>query len=230
MNSKLLTPRLLEVCRLVPECVSCTDVGCDHAQAAIWLVRNGKVKKMTATDVNQGPIERARHAVALAGLEDKINCIRCDGLDGVPPQDAVIIAGMGGDLIADILSRAPWTAERGTCLILQPMTAAYRLRKFLYKNGYSITKETYIAEREKLYSIICASVGRHEAEDESYFYISHAGEKDSNGCEYARRTVKKLICERDGIMRSKNVDSSDIALRNHVIERIINRFNLSSEV
>lgn len=230
MNSKLLTPRLLQVCQLVPECTSCTDVGCDHAQAAIWLVRNRKVKKMTATDVNQGPIERARHAVKLAGLENEIDCIRCDGLDGIPPQDAVIIAGMGGDLIADILSRAPWTVEKATHLILQPMTAAYRLRKYLYDSGYAITKETYVAEREKLYSIICACAGEEKAEDESCFYISRAGERDSMGSEYALRTVKKLICERDGIMRSEKADDKEIALRNNVIKRIVERFNLNSEV
>ena len=148
MNRINLTPRLERVCQLTPKCNSCADIGCDHAQVSIRLVEDGKVENMTAADVNLGPIENARAAVKNAGLENRIKCVLSDGLDGIPEQDAVIIAGMGGDLIADILSRAEWTRTGEKTLVLQPMTAQYRLREFLYENGYRIEKETYVAEKK----------------------------------------------------------------------------------
>ncbi len=226
MNEKTLTPRLKTVASLVPECETCADIGCDHAQVAIWLARQGRVDKITASDVNEGPLSRAKSAVRAANLEDRIKCVLTNGLDGIAPQDCVIIAGMGGDLIADILSRAEWTKNGERTLILQPMTAAYRLREYLFENGYSIVKETYAAEKEKLYAIICAKPGKEEHSDVSELYISKAGQRDANGCEYANRVIKKLTCELHGLLRAETPDQKDIEHRRLVIELLKNRFKI----
>ena len=126
-----LTPRLKAIVDNVIPCNTAVDVGCDHAQVGIFLAQTDKVKNMTVSDVNEGPIEKARSAVSDAGLCGKITCIRCDGLDGILPCDTVIIAGMGGELIRDILKRAEWT-KNGTRLILQPMSMGDVLRRFLF--------------------------------------------------------------------------------------------------
>ncbi len=226
MNEKALTPRLMMVASLVPECQTCADIGCDHAQVAIWLARQCKVDRIIASDVNEGPLSRAKSAVHAANLEDRINCVQTNGLDGIEPQDCVIIAGMGGDLIADILSRAEWTKSGERTLILQPMTAAYRLREFLLKNGYSIVKETYAAEKEKLYAIICAKPGMQECRDISELYISRAGEEDTNGCEYAKRIVRKLECELQGLLQAEAPNPKDIEHRRLAISLLKNRFKI----
>lgn len=86
---------------------------------------------------------------------------RCDGLADVRADevDTVVIAGMGGDLIARILAAAPWTKQAH--LILQPMTAQEDLRRWLLENGYCIAKETLAQEGKKLYVILSAT-GREQ--------------------------------------------------------------------
>ena len=228
MNNTLLTPRLLKVCELVGKCKSCADVGCDHARVAIWLCENERVERVIATDVHRGPIERARAAVKNAGLEQKITCILTDGLEGAGKTDAVIIAGMGGDLIADILSRAPWSLEEGTRLVLQPMTAAWRLRKFLFENRCAIDAEEYAKEGRRLYAVLRTG-GEFSADscpDESYFYISRAAQDSPLVGEYAAATVKKLKSELAGLERAIKPDTAAIEHRKTAIELLARRFDI----
>lgn len=226
MNEKTLTPRLMTVASLVPQCETCADIGCDHAQVAIWLARRNTARKIIASDVNEGPLSRAKAAVCAANLEDRVNCVLTNGLDKIPPQDCVIIAGMGGDLIADILKRAPWTKNGERTLILQPMTAAYRLREFLYQNGYTIEKETYAEEKEKLYAIIRAKPGKQICNNISELYVSPAGEDDANCIKYAQRVINKLTSELDGLKRAEAPNQNDIEHRREVISFLSERFKI----
>lgn len=94
------------------------------------------------------PLENARQAIRRYHLEDRIVACLSDGLDEIAPDWAqdIIIAGMGGELIAAILARAPWLRNEGKRLILQPMTHAEDVRRFLYKNGFSILKENAVQD------------------------------------------------------------------------------------
>ena len=224
--AKELTPRLMQVAQQVPECETCADIGCDHAQVSIYLASSGRVKKMLAADVNQGPLSRAKAAVSQAGLDEHISCVRTDGLEGISPQDSVVIAGMGGDLIADILAKAEWTCKEGVTLVLQPMTAAERLREFLSHSGYEILRESYVYAREKLYVIITATAGEGRIRDESELYISRAGQAHPLACDYAERLVHKLSLEISGLMRAECPDDEEIAHRRDIVSALQRRFNI----
>ena len=91
------------------------------------------------------------------GLDGIIEVRRADGLDGIEQfaPDDIMILGMGGELIARIISDAPWTKNKSINLCLQPMTHPEYLREFLLENGYEIIDEA-IAEEEKIYQIILA--------------------------------------------------------------------------
>ncbi len=133
------------------------DIGTDHAYLPIYLVGKGIVSHALACDVNQGPIDSARANIEKEGLREKISTLRTDGLHGVEDYapDFVLIFGMGGDLIVKILSEAPWLAEKQVTLILQPMTRASTLRRWLLENGFAIVGETLTFE-DKYYQTICA--------------------------------------------------------------------------
>jgi len=229
VKDKRLTPRLAKVVSYVPDCKACADIGCDHAQVAIWLVKQKKVLKMTAADVNIGPLNRAKRAVEDAGLGGQISCVLSDGLDNIPPQDCVIIAGMGGDLIADVLSRAEWTRQGERTLILQPMTAAYRLREFLSENGYRVVEESYAAEKKKLYAIICAKPGQERINDISELYMSRAGERDALAGEYARKVMAKLETELSGLERAEFKNIEAIEHRKTAAALLKKRFSFMEE-
>lgn len=209
-----LTPRLKAIVSQIDSVKCAIDVGCDHAQVGIALVEQGKVQHMTVSDINEGPISSARRAVLQAGLCDKISCIKCDGLDGIEPQDAVIIAGMGGELIADILLRAPWTKEN-CLLVLQPMTAGDDLRKFLFENGYAILKEIIVREREKLYTIITVCGGEMKLCSDADLYLYDTSHPLA--AEYLDKCIARVEKMLSGKQKGENPDAAELVY----LERLV---------
>jgi len=156
---KRLTPRLEAAAALVPEGSKLCDVGSDHARLPVALLRNGTVPSVLLTDIRPGPLERARSAIVKAGYGDRAAFLLTDGLDGVDPGsvDCVTMTGLGGETMAAILGKTPWT--RGKALILQPMQGLAELRSFLCAGGYAVTAETVAQEGRRLYSVMTVTGG-----------------------------------------------------------------------
>ncbi len=156
-----LSPRLRAASLLVPEGVRLADVGTDHAYLPAALILEGKIPFAVAADLRQGPLARARVTVREYGLAGKVAFRLCDGLKGIRPDevDAVVIAGMGGETIADILAAAPWTREQDVPLILQPMSSMPDLRMWLAGNGYRIVTEVLAREGDVLYTAFLVRAG-----------------------------------------------------------------------
>ena len=129
------------------------DVGADHGYLISYLAAKGIVPRGIACDINPQPLEKSRETVRRCGLEGKVRCVLTDGLSGIGPQDAqeVIIAGMGGDLIADIIRRADWLKSPQFHLVLQPMTKPEHLRRFLAREGYAILLEQAVRSGRFVY-------------------------------------------------------------------------------
>ena len=141
MNKKIeLSPRLRMVAGLVPPGSRLADIGTDHAYLPAALIQEGTIPAAIAADLRQGPLNRAKATVRECGLTGRVTFRLCSGLEGVRPDevDAVAIAGMGGETIADILAAAPWTRERDVPLVLQPMSSMDDLRLWLERHGYTI--------------------------------------------------------------------------------------------
>ena len=153
-----LTPRLRAAAELVESGSFVADVGTDHAYLPIALCLEGRIRGGVASDINQGPIDRARENIKKYGLEGSLDAVRTDGLDGIErySPDCIMILGMGGELIARILNDAPWTRKRGLRLCLQPMTHPEKLREFLLSEKYSIIDEKIVIEENRIYQIILA--------------------------------------------------------------------------
>ena len=150
------------------------DVGCDHAQLCALLVTEYGVEHAFASDIRPGPLENARRTIAELGLESRITPVLSDGLDAFGPGDGdtVIIAGMGGEEMTLILSRAPWAGDNGGQVILQPMTNIPKLRQWLAENGYHVKKERVIKEGRKVYTAMNIQKGADEsgAREDAYLF------------------------------------------------------------
>ena len=156
-----ISQRLLCCAEMVPPGGRVADVGTDHGYLAVYLVRQGIARSVTATDLRQKPLEKARRNAARFGAADRIGFLQCDGLSGVGPEtvDTVVCAGMGGDLIRMILEASPWVKTRGCTLVLQPQSAGQDLRRYLTGNGFEIERETLVRDGGFLYTVLRASPG-----------------------------------------------------------------------
>ena len=160
MRKLELTPRLRLLADWVPSGARLADVGTDHAYLPVWLRLHGRVVSAIACDLREGPLTRARETGQTYGA-DGIDYRLGDGLSVVSPEEAdtVVIAGMGGENIAAILNRAPWTAAGKHTLLLQPQTRAEALRAFLAENGYVIRREALVEDRGTIYPVMEAGGG-----------------------------------------------------------------------
>lgn len=149
-----LDPRLSAIAEFVRDGVSVCDVGTDHAYLPCFLAEHGWID-VYACDINPKPLARAKAEIERRGAG--VVLLRSDGLKEIPVCGDVVIAGMGGELIAEIVAAMPppfLTAELR--LILQPMTRHETLRRFLYKSGFEIIAESAIKDGGKVYVVIHA--------------------------------------------------------------------------
>ena len=162
---------------MVPECNIVCDVGTDHAYIPIYLVNNKKCKKAIASDIRPGPINIAKKNIEEYGLLDSIETRIGNGLDTIKEneEDVIIIAGMGGIIIKDILERGIDKAKKANALILQPMYAIEVVHEWLCSNGFEVYDEKLAREEKKIYDVIAAKwTGKIQKKDILYHHI---GEK-----------------------------------------------------
>lgn len=159
----MLTQRLNCIINYV-NCNCAADIGTDHAYVATELIRLGRAKRVIAADVRQGPLDAAVENIKKHGMESKIETRLGSGLSVLKPGEVseCVIAGMGGELICEIL-KADIKTARSMKLILQPMNAQYELRKYLIENGFKIIKEDIVCEGERIYNILITKSGEGES-------------------------------------------------------------------
>lgn len=150
-----LSPRLLCCASLVTGDYVC-DIGTDHAYLPVYLIMSGKCSRALATDVREGPLQSAKSTISRFQVGRAVQLLRADGFEKVPHNGItdVVIAGMGGETIRDILAAdaAAWIRS-GTNLVLQPMSKAEVLRAWLAENGFVITKENAVKDT-RIYAVM----------------------------------------------------------------------------
>ncbi len=149
-----LGPRLALCAQLVRPGRALIDVGTDHAYLPIWLLLSGKSPRAVACDVNPGPLESAARHANQYGVADRLALVRSDGLKKLGPEDGdeIVIAGMGGELILEIVSQASWLRDPAKRLVLQPMSNPGRLRLGLSALGFQVLEEFPAQDSGKIYS------------------------------------------------------------------------------
>lgn len=184
----VLSPRLALVYQLCGDTRRIIDVGCDHAQLAICLAESGAF--VFASDVKPGPLERAEAAVAASGRQGRIKTVLCDGLSAFSEQDAdtIVIAGLGGETIMDILAKSPWAFSK--TLVLQPQSRADKLRRFLFQNGCGITQERLAREQDRIYSALSAARGGAQDLSHNHWLFSESMKGDRLFPQYIKKLLK----------------------------------------
>ena len=161
----MLSKRLKAVADMVTRDKIVADIGTDHGYVPIYLVKNNICNKVYAMDINAGPLKIADKNISQEGLEKNITTVLSDGMNQLSDYmaETVIIAGMGGNLIVDILSKGE-KIKGVEELILSPHKRVDLVRKYLNRNHWKIIQEDMVADAGKYYTIIKA----HRGDDSEY--------------------------------------------------------------
>lgn len=191
-----LSPRLQSIADYVPNGAVVADIGTDHGYIPVYLVDKKISNKIIATDVNKGPLENARSYIEKKGYDKFIETRLGNGLKCLNPNevDTVIIAGMGGLLIRDILEHSKHITRTIENFILQPMVASEDLRRYLYNNGYTIVDEKLAKEGNKIYEIMFVKHGSDSVDKDIFYEIGKklVENNDVHLQEFLGNKIKKI--------------------------------------
>lgn len=213
--------RLDTIIEMIPSGARLADVGCDHAYVSISAVLRGAAFAY-ASDVREGPLSRAKQNIKAADLDGRIITALADGLDGAEKYDpdTVVIAGMGGELIARIIDGAPFVKNNVT-LILQPMTSSAELRGYLISNGFEITRERLAYEDGRIYQII---VCKHTGIPQAYTEAELLTGKDHEDRDLIPLLYQKYIKKYSTVINGLRISGADSAREESIYRELIEKY------
>lgn len=196
---------------------STIDIGSDHGYLLLEIAKKSN-DNLLGIEINEGPYENLKNNIKKSNLENQIKCIKSNGLNKITELDVlkydnVVISGMGGNLITDIIDKEMKKFENIN-LILQPNNNEYKVRKFLTHKSFEITKEFLVKENNIIYSIMCAKYKKNKnfdiTKDELIFGINLKYndifiEKWRNDLNYFLK-LKKTIPKKDSEEIKKKID------------------------
>ena len=164
------------------------DVGCDHGYQANAMLESGKCKFAYITDISAECLAKAEELLS-KNFIGKFKSIVTDGLKNVPKVDQALIAGMGGEIICDVLKNADFLPNR---LVLQPMKNSEKVRETVINLGYKVLRD-YTFKDEKYYDVIVLEKGEDVySADELTFGRDNLKEKNTAFIEVISKRISVL--------------------------------------
>ena len=158
-----MSKRLKTILSELPACDIFADVGCDHGYIAKAMLDARKCNRVIISDISSVCLQKAENLLNKT-YPDKFSAVVSDGFEKIGRCDLALIAGMGGELIVDIIEKALFLPDK---LVLQPMKNAEKVRRSLISLGYKIVRD-YTFEDGKFYDIISAEKGNDFYTEEEY--------------------------------------------------------------
>lgn len=152
----MLGARLLAAAKLVKPGGTVADIGCDHGKLAVWLAKKGGATRVIAVDNRAMPLAGAKALVRQTSCGHVVDCRLGDGLSALVPGEAqeIIIAGLSGPTIVQLLAGHPWVFSPQVHLVLVPASRHAFLRRWLCENGFAIEAEVPVLEKGRGYSVL----------------------------------------------------------------------------
>lgn len=152
------------------------DIGCDHAFVSIYLALHKVADHVIASDVRTGPCDIAEANIAKWGVKDMVELRLGDGLETIEAgeADTIIMAGMGGLLMLDILTRGRNVVACAKHLVLQPQSEVEQVRRYISENGWRVSDEVMVKDAGKYYVVIGVdcdkAADRHNEDIDEVYY------------------------------------------------------------
>ncbi len=158
-----------------------TDIGTDHGYIPIYALKTGMISHAIACDISADCVEKCRQNAELYGVLDRLHARKADGLDGITSDEAqsrtLVIAGMGGQNICEILSKRPGLTKCFKQLILQPQSFVSDVRRMVHHLGFVIDDERMVQEGHFYMILSCININElctsYMSVDEPYTDIEY---------------------------------------------------------
>lgn len=160
-----LSRRLERIASWILPQTKVADIGGDHGWLLLFVAKKGLLGSGIIGEINKGPFENAAQRIQAYGLSQQIDVRLGDGLSVLQEDevDQVVIAGMGGALIASILEAGKKKLGSVQRLVLQPNIGGHRVRQWLVRHGWKLIHEEIIWDAEIYYELIVAEPGIEDA-------------------------------------------------------------------
>ena len=157
-----ISDRLLTIANMIHPNARVIDVGADHGLLEKYLVDSGKVQSIFAVENKKGPYKNLKDNLKGYDVVTSFS----DGLDEMPPEtDTIVIAGMGGNLIVDILTKDVNKLNNVKQIVVDAHRDAELVRRKVTALGYRIEKEKIVVENKIYYFIISFVKGMSSYKD-----------------------------------------------------------------
>lgn len=143
--------RIKKLCSYLDGCKTFADIGCDHGYCTQYMLKNGLCESAVIADISAKCLKKAETLLQSYIKENRVKSVCCNGLAEISEEvEEVLIAGMGGDEIVEILSSA-FVPKK---FVFQPMKNVRAVRQYLLKSGAKITVDEPFQSGNKFYFVI----------------------------------------------------------------------------
>lgn len=180
------------------------DIGTDHAYLPVFLLQEGRIPRAAACDVREGPLQNAAATVDAEEMSDRVELLLCSGFEHPRLREYkdFAMAGMGGNLMVDLMTAAPFLQTEGTHLVLQPQSHAEDVRDYLCRNGFTILRETATRDNGRVYIAMEVSyTGETKDATLSEYYLGRLPESDApERFDHFRDVLRRLTARHDALL------------------------------
>lgn len=201
----MLSPRLQLIFDRIEAGAVVADIGTDHGYLATELIKTGKSPQVIASDINVKPLEKAQKRIDSLGFSSRAETRLGPGMTVLKPGEChtVVIAGMGGYMIRDIITASRDLIGDDTTLILQPMNNSATLRRFLEKAQLTIAHEDLVQEETKIYEVLTVKPGCMTVDKSVDYYLGRQSVRQHNDL-FKAFLERKIIATQKTILQVQN--------------------------
>ena len=215
----MLSKRLEEVLKYINKEDIVADIGCDHGYLGIACLNKG-VKFVQLIDNKEGPLSQAKHNLENYDA-DKYLLTLSDGLTNLNEKiNTIVICGMGGELIIEIINNHFELIKKMNKIIIQPNSKQYLVREYCNNHNLNIINESILEDMDKIYEIMVLqySENNYQKLNEYDLLFGPILRKEKNNI-FIKKWENKLK-ENNKILSIKN-DVLDIIKEKEMIEEVL---------
>lgn len=223
-----ISKRLLTVASMVKKTNCMCDIGTDHGYIPIYLCKNNVINKAIACDINKGPLLKSQENIMLHNLTNTIETRLGNGLEpiNVDEADCCVIAGMGGNLIVNILENEKDVVANFKQLVLQPQNDLSVVRRYLHKINLSIEDESFITDKGKHYCILSVIRGDDFLYNECFYEFGKINLETKNETlhVYLNIMLKKYTNILDTVSNKTDTSIKTLQTKINIIKESLNEY------